>query len=364
MRIRSLLLAGLLLFVAAPLNGCGDDEPEARPADAGTSNETAPQLAFVAAPVGGVPEGTRFAGAVPYGTEAGQVLDAFLPASSTPTAAVLYVHGGGFVAGTRSDAYEGAASAVHQVLGAGVAWIGVEYRLLQPAGTETEGVIKSLQDSKRALQFVRHWASVFNVDAQRIGVLGPSAGAGTGLWLAFHDDMAAADSPDPVLRESTRPQAVSAVAPQATYDLLRWAPDVLYGEYPYVNNDLFLNQQVLRTQIVQFYGLDAALAESGPALLAELQTPAMAQYRADVDMLALMSAGDVPVYLNVDVPNRAPLDPAFDLLHHPLHAKAVHEHAAEVGTASSADIPAYQVTSNAPPADEPVNFLLRQLGAR
>ena len=41
----------------------------------------------------------------------------------------------------------------------------------------------------------------FNLDKARVAAMGGSAGAGTSLWLAFHDDLADPASPDPVLRE-------------------------------------------------------------------------------------------------------------------------------------------------------------------
>ena len=61
-----------------------------------------------------------------------------------------------------------------------------------------------LHDAARALQFVRSKAGEWNIDKQRIGASGASAGACSSLWLAFHPDMADPNSSDPVTRESTR----------------------------------------------------------------------------------------------------------------------------------------------------------------
>ncbi len=47
-------------------------------------------------------------------------------------------------------------------------------------------------------------ADDWNVDKTRVAAYGGSAGAGTSLWLAFHDDLADPKSADPVLRESSR----------------------------------------------------------------------------------------------------------------------------------------------------------------
>ena len=83
------------------------------------------------------------------------------------------------------------------------------------------GILSSLNDSKRFLQFVRFNHKKFNVDKNKIGVYGASAGAGTSLWLAFSDEMSEPLSEDPIARESTR-LVVCALATQATYDFFQW----------------------------------------------------------------------------------------------------------------------------------------------
>lgn len=343
MTYRSFALALAAALVGLTPTACNEDHPSAigRPeSDAGSN------LTFTDPPVTDLPQGARFAKAVPYGSDPMQVVDVFLPAATAPTAAVLYFHGGGFTAGSRADAYQHHSDRIRKVLQAGVAWVSVEYRLLQPAGTEKEGVIKSLRDCQRALQFVRHFASTLNIDPTRVAANGISAGAGASMWLAFHDEMAKADSADPVERESTRPQVIAVEQLQATYDVLRWAPDLLQPEYGYVTNDLFLDQAELRTLVVQFYGLDSAVATDAATLLAALNTPEMLAYRADVDMLAKMSNDDAPTYLRSDGADKGPLDPDFDLLHHPLHAKVVHTRSAEVGATLEANVPAYDISSS------------------
>lgn len=366
MIVRSL---AIMLSLAALTLAC-DDSSSSSPgdvvttstdtSDAGSDADTTPSLAmtFSDAPVAGLPDGVRFASAIPYGADPEQVIDVFLPAATAPTAAILYIHGGGFTQGTRLDAYEGGAASIHTTLEAGVAWIGVDYRLLLEAGAETEGVIKSLHDSQRALQFVRYYAASLNIDPTRIAVTGVSAGAGTGLWLALHDDMADPDSADPIARQSTRLATVGAVWPQSTYDVVRWVPDVFNGEYSFVTIDVLLSQPALRELLVQFYGLDIALADDGDALQAAVATPAMLAYRADVDMLALMSPDDPAIYLYCDVPDRSPLDAGFDLLHHPLHDQALITAGAAAGVTIEADVPAYDVSSGVAGDHPALTFIL------
>lgn len=354
-------LAFALLLTGLAPTACSDDtaaNPAQSAADGGGDAADPTGLTFSASPVTDLPAGARFAGAVPYGTDPMQVVDVFLPAATAPTAAVIYIHGGGFTKGARTDAYTDHSDWVRKVVGAGVAWISVEYRLLQEAGTEKEGVIKSLHDCQRALQFVRHSAGKWNIDPKRVGANGSSAGAGASMWLAFHDEMAKADSADPVEHASTRPQAIAVEVPQSTYDVMRWAPDLLHEEYSYVTNDLFLNQASLRTLLVQFYGLDISAAADAASINAAVNTPEMKAYRADVDMLTLQSSEDPPAYLLSDKPDTAPLDADFDLLHHPLHGKAIHKRGAEVGATVEANVPAYEISSTSNSMD----FLLQHLG--
>lgn len=334
--------------------GNGNDPDASDDGDAGTGDaasddasggDTAPQLTFTTPPVADLAAGVKFA-TVAYGDDPRQVMDVFLPASTAPTAAVFYFHGGGFVSGSRTSAYSGSASALRRVTDDGVAFVSVDYRLLRAPGVETEGVLKSLRDCQRSLQFVRRWAPTFNVDPVRIAVYGASAGAGTSLWLAYHDDMAIADSPDPIARQSTRPRAAAAISTQSTYDVMRWAPDVFADTYPSVTNASLLSSVVLRAMLVQFYGLPAELAVDATTLQNHLNTGPLRAYRADVDMLAWMSSDDPHVYVQNDGANDAPNSDDFDLLHHPLHAMALRSRATATGATLEAKVPAFSVDSS------------------
>ncbi len=84
------------------------------------------------------------------------------------------------------------------------------------------GILSSMNDSKRCLQYIRYNAKKYNIDKNRIACSGGSAGAGTALWLAFSDDMAEAENDDPVLRESTQLTCAGAFAAQSTYDVYQW----------------------------------------------------------------------------------------------------------------------------------------------
>lgn len=327
------------------------------PPDAAFPPDEAPVLVFSDPPVTGLPAGVRFAEGVHYGPDEMQVFDVFLPDDAAPTAVVLFIHGGGFVGGSRQNAYDGGASQLRAVLEAGAAFVSIEYRLLEDAGVETEGVIKSLRDSQRALQFLRHHADVFEIDPDRVGCFGGSAGAGTCLWLGYHPDMAIPGSADPVAHESTRPTVVAVIETQSTYDVVRWAPDVFHDEYAFVTNELLLTQAPLRAMLVRFYGLPGALLDDPDALEAELDTLAYRAYRAEVDMFGLVTSDDPPSYFRNSGEDESPISPGADLLHHPLHALTLYERAMAAGADVEADIPAYDVTSD----EEAIDFILARL---
>lgn len=321
-----------------PMDG-GDDGGDDGGADAMPPEDSGPGDAHVVPPDDleimptdppiTVPEGTIFA-TLTYGPGDLQEMDVFLPDVEGPTPVVIYYHGGGFTGGQRSAGYSGGSTAdVQSYLEAGMAFITVDYTLLEP-GSETEGVIKSLRDCRRALQFVRYHAETLNVDPEAIGLSGGSAGAGTSLWLAFHDDMADPTSDDLIARESTRVHVAAVNSAQATYDLFRWPPDVFSPTYPLTIEELMSNIP-RAAQVATFYGQPITLATDPDTLEANLRTTEYEAYRADVDMLAWMSADDPPFYVRNNAADAAPEDDDFDLLHHPLHAAALDDRAEEVG---------------------------------
>ncbi len=170
---------------------------------------------------------------VPYGKHPKQVLDFYKAESSAPTPLVLFIHGGGWMNGSKAGI-----GSVADCLKAGISVVSVEYRFIPEAEKDgiTPPVKAPLHDAARALQFVRSKAVEWNIDKQRVGACGGSAGACSSLWLAFHDDLADPKSDDTIARESTRLMCAAVIVAQTTLDpkqMKEWTPNSRYGGHAF-----------------------------------------------------------------------------------------------------------------------------------
>ena len=195
---------------------------------------------------------------------------------------------------------------------------------------------------------MRFHADAINVDKQKVAMYGYSAGAGTSLWLAFHGDLAQAGHSDPILRESTRLVAAGGIEGQASYDLDTWETNVFssFGlDLVDTANDLDLFQRML--------------AFNGASSLAEMYSPAGEAYRANVDMLGLMSLDDPEFFfINSIEPSGFPSNET-ELVHHGLHAQALQDRADSIGHPSVIYGP--QVGLSDPSGEQIGPWLIRKL---
>lgn len=280
--------------------------------------------------------------------------DIFLPDDILPTALIIFVHGGGYIGGDKSSVYnsENRIAELQETLNNSVAYATVNYQLLDAVGVETEGVIKSLEDVKRAVQFIRYYADSFNIDTNNIALYGSSGGASASLWLATHDDMADPDNTDPVLKESTRISAAGAIETQATLDLFRWETDV-FPEYGFSLQVITEASPELRDYMWLFYGLD------DDDTFAEFSTDENIAYRENIDFLSLMSSDDPSIFIKND--NQPEVEPTTSqnvMFHHPYHARELKEQAELVGIEEITYIQALEVEDAS--GEELIPFLLRQ----
>ena len=152
---------------------------------------------------------------VKYGKDERNVFDIWLAKSDNPTPLAIYIHGGGFRAGSKEKLSE---DALKQLLKAGISVASINYRYLSidtPLPT-------SHHDARRALQFMRSKAEEWNLDKSRVAAFGGSAGAQICMWLAYSDDMAKAKSKNPIERESTRLTCVATTGGQTTTQTEFW----------------------------------------------------------------------------------------------------------------------------------------------
>lgn len=109
-------------------------------------------------------------------------LDAHVPEGDGPFPAIVIVHGGAWVTGDRRRSVE---PLFEPLSDAGFAWFSISYRLANIADPKSNPTIAAsmallggaIDDVRSAVAYVRANASDYNVDPQRIAVIGESAGA-------------------------------------------------------------------------------------------------------------------------------------------------------------------------------------------
>lgn len=242
-----------------------------------------------------------------YGSHPRNTFDIWLAGSSAPSPLVIYIHGGGFTGGDKSRYYPSAD--LVRFLDAGVSVATINYRFMTD---KPYGILASLNDSKRCLQYIRFHADKYHIDKSRIACSGGSAGAGTALWLAFSDDMAEPDSIDPVLRESTRITCAGAFATQATYDIYQW--DKIIGLPTHKSPDQLHN-------IARVFGFSSSW---------HMGSPEEKIIREKLDFLSKMNKHSSPFFVFNKQAGGIPVT-EDELNHHPLHAKALRDKAVQSG---------------------------------
>ncbi|NLW50701.1 MAG: alpha/beta hydrolase [Candidatus Brocadiaceae bacterium] len=209
-----------------------------------------------------------------YGDHERNVLDFWQAPSERPTPLVLVIHGGSWTGNNKETVHRSVD--VNALLKEGISVAAINYRYISQATREgIEPPVKApLYDAARALQFIRSKAREWNLDKERMGAAGVSAGGCSALWLAYRDDLADAGSEDPVARESTRLWCAAVASAQTTLDpqqMKDWTPNSRYGGHAFGKRDF-----------AEF------LAARGSLL------PWIAEYSP----WALVSADDPPVYLS------------------------------------------------------------------
>lgn len=274
------LLAMVVLATCVPTSLSAQRQTKRQPAGKKKARAAKPERYDAA-----VPQPTEEK--IRYGDHERHVLDFWKADSATPTPLVFVIHGGGWQGGSKERVQRFADVAA--LLKAGISVTALNYRYVrQGVEARIEPPVKApLHDAARALQFVRSKAQEWNLDKQRIGAAGGSAGACSSLWLAFHDDLADATSDDPVARESTRLWCAAVIGAQTTLDpqqMKEWTPNSKYGGHAFGMRNfaefLAAREQIL-PWIAEYSPYALVTKDDPPVYLIYSARPALGQDQRD-----------------------------------------------------------------------------------
>ncbi len=172
----------------------------------------------------------------------------FLPSKKNATGeAVVICPGGGY----RILAYDWEGSDIARWLNSrGVAAFVLKYRLPGARNNITPH-LSPLMDAQRAMRLVRYHAAAWNIDPERVGIMGFSAGGHLASTLSTHHDQGDPGSPDPVDRLSCRPDFSILVYPVISFTgpfMHSGSRTALLGEEPdeelvsYYSNELQVDE--------------------------------------------------------------------------------------------------------------------------
>lgn len=266
---------------------------------------------------------------VPYGPHERQVLDFYQAKSARPAPVLLFIHGGGFVAGDKGGLNGGMLKAA---LDAGIHFASMNYRFVD--GDKVLFPVPQ-RDGARAVQFLRSQAAAWNIDPARVACFGGSAGAGISMWIGFHEDLARPDSQDPVERQSTRIQAIGTLGGQGTYD-------------PVKIQKLVGGRAHEHPSLLKVYGLKSLAEAMNPA-------PEMQRLYDEAAAITHLTADDPPLYMVYSEPDIVP--PADSrpgqFIHHPNFGRQLKARMDELGLEN-----VFINAGGTPPAPEPPGGML------
>ncbi len=196
------VLVAMAIFVA--FAGC--DTSPVVPVDAPRGGTRFLDTVFTAATTQtGIPYGA----AVPFGSTSAAplLLDVYAPAGDTASArpVLVWIHGGGFVSGTRTA---GQIPRLARSLALrGYVSVSISYRLRSPEAFNadaTSAIRDAVHDARAAVRWVRANSDALRLDPARIAFVGSSAGAVTALFGAYEEAWGEGDSGNPGFSSEVR----------------------------------------------------------------------------------------------------------------------------------------------------------------
>lgn len=270
---------------------------------------------------------------ISYGPHERNKLDVWCATSNRPAPLVIFIHGGGWHGGDKSDV---PAQLLGFLLARGVSVASINYRY-----TSIATLPGPVHDAARAVQFLRANAAGWKLDPQRFGAYGISAGGCSSLWLAYHGDLAEPASTDPVARQSSRLQAAVGLSPQTSLE-----PEVVTG---------WVGEQVLKHPMIA--------RAVGAKRLDEVKTPrpGWAALLREFSPINHVTRDDPPVFLSYPRRDPLPAANAGSAIHHAIFGLKLKEKADATGAVCVLRIEDQEA---APLTPAPLAFLLDHLTAR
>lgn len=129
-------------------------------------------------------------------------MDVYYPLTTPgPMPVVVYLHGGAWIGGDKSDA--AASPEIAELIKRGFLVASVNYGLA-PQYT----ILEQIENAKCAVRFLRAYSSYFGINPERIGTFGNSAGGHLASLLGASDKSAGMDIAGGFLNQSSRVQCV------------------------------------------------------------------------------------------------------------------------------------------------------------
>lgn len=229
--------------------------------------------------------------------------DLYVPSNEEKVPLIIAFHGGSFISGHRTDMWPAIFNqhrnnypwiTIAGLTNKKIAYAAVSYPLAKFANSNN--IMDALNDCKSSVDFFRANAAQYNIDPDRIILMGFSAGASAALWIGLQN-----------LYPSIK--GMVCFDPQASLDISRWESTIFNNHQTHVNYC-----QIMRaTQGVQ--DTETRLYRTGSNGVA-----ISAAEMTSLHLLDLIDDTDPEVYFvsyNIFLPSFT--DPSGDFYHHDFH---------------------------------------------
>ncbi len=248
-------------------------------------------------------ENTQLTTNIRYGLPPRNVFDLYKPNIAEPTPLMIFIHGGGFVSGDKSDINRVDHAVIRDdLLRAGISVASINYQFL-----ESDRIDSILNNTSHIVWYLRDNAGALGIDPDRMGIYGSSAGGGIAMYVGLHPDT------------SQHIRVIGHIRSQSTYDVLQW-PRILNID---VNPESWIRNVSSSSAVSNMYHMDEGNT---------ITDPEITLLREAVDLPRFMDVDDPPILLqNYDRPQNAGssffnANPGVSqLVHSPLHAIYLNE---------------------------------------